>query len=181
MKSAILIDVETTGLISPSANGLRNQPYITEIFCMKVDDNLEEVDTFHSFVRPPISIPENVSTITGITDQTVANAPMFDRVYRRLCEFFLGTEILVAHNCPFDAGMLEIELRRMDRLTNFPWPVLHVCTAEQSIRINGYRMGLKDLYKHVTGEDIQNHHRAEGDVRSLLRVFSWMCREGFIK
>ena len=179
MRSAILIDVETTGLIKPDGK-LRHQPYITEIFCLKVDEDLNELDSFSTLVKPKISIPDEVVRLTGITDEIVDDAPAFSSIYRKLSEFFLGTSILVAHNCPFDREMLEIELRRMESLTKFPWPMLHICTADRSTGILGRRMGLADLYQYVTGKEIKGHHRAEHDVRALLECFRWMCEEGLI-
>lgn len=181
MTTAIVFDTETTGLLRPSANKLEDQPYLTEIFAYKVDENVEIVDKFESLVRPPIPVPEKITRLTRINDQMLASAPNFRKLYPDLAKFFLGSSFLVAHNASFDVGILETELRRIDKLTQFPWPPHHLCTAEYSTAINGSRMSLKNLCKHITGEGVSGHHRAQNDVDALLMCFRWLCTEGIIK
>jgi DNA polymerase III epsilon subunit-like protein len=181
MTTAILFDTETTGLMKPSANSLKEQPHMTEIFAYKVDSNIQIIDQFHSMIRPPIPVPEEITRLTRINDQMLASAPPFRKVYPLLAEFFLGSTILVAQNAPFDVSILEVELRRLDKLTQFPWPPMHICTAEYSTAINGSRMSLKKLHTHITGEEVKGHHRAQNDVDALLTVFRWLCEEGIIK
>ena len=176
----ILFDTETTGLLKPDAVDIASQPYITEIYCMKTDDNMNKIGEFYSLVKPPISIPQEVTAITGIKDSDLVNAPMFSGIYPKLSEFFLGETIMVAHNLAFDRGMLINELTRIESQYKFPWPQTHICTAEASIPISGKRFGLADLYKLITGHPIKSHHRADADVLALHTCLKYLIEKGFV-
>jgi DNA polymerase III epsilon subunit-like protein len=176
----ILFDTETTGLLCPESSDISKQPYITEIYCMKIDDSMKKIDEYHSMVKPPIPISEEITKITGITDKDVARAPLFSGIYPDLAKFFLGETIMVAHNVAFDRGMLMYELMRIECEYKFPWPSVHICTAEASIPITGKRQGLADLHLLATGQPIKNHHRADSDVRALHTCLRFLIEKGYI-
>ena len=183
----ILFDTETTGLVKPSAIPLHKQPYITEISCLKIDDDVaddEEIKilgTFDSLVRPPIPISEEITKITGINDQILQDAPEFCEIYKELAEFFHGANELIAHNLSFDRSMVEIELKRISKQTQFPWPIKHTCTVERSKHIEGHRLSLAKLHTKVTGSGHTGAHRADADVAALFRCYHWLCEQGHIK
>jgi DNA polymerase-3 subunit epsilon len=101
----IVLDTETTGL-DPN-DGHR----IIEIGCVEVVGRRRSGRTFHRYVNPERSIPEDSAAIHGITDDHVAACPVFADVAREFFEFVDGTE-LVIHNAPFDVGFLNAELER---------------------------------------------------------------------
>jgi DNA polymerase-3 subunit alpha (Gram-positive type) len=178
----ILFDTETTGLIGNASLPLTEQPEIIEVACIRVDDEtLEEVGRFDSFVRPSrLPLPAKITEITGITDEMLAGKPTFARVLPLLADFFLGERTLVAHNAAYDVGMMMLELRRLDRVNKFPWPIQHCCTVEMNMDIKGHRMKQGDLYTHVTGQPLQGAHRAMNDVEGLLAIVRWMRTQGKI-
>lgn len=176
----ILLDTETTGLTKPEPAPLKEQPYITEIYCLKLDSEGNEIGEFERLVKPPIPIPPEITKITGITDQTLRKAPMFSEIAQSLAEFFCGSKFMVAHNLGFDRAMLIYELKRLELEYRFPWPYTHICTAEASVPINGQRMGLAKLYELKTGRPLAKHHRAKDDVKTLKECFGWLCQEGYI-
>ena len=109
----IFFDTETTGLLMPDASDIALQPHIIEFAAIKSDENLEEVSRIEFFVKPPISIPAEVTKITGLTDEHVKDAePLISRMVE-IQEFFLGEKILVAHNVSYDVGVLHYELNRL--------------------------------------------------------------------
>jgi len=168
----ILLDVETTGLLRASERPLEDQPYITEIYALKRQGKKKLF--FHSLIKPPIPIPEEVVKITGITDEMVKDAPSFAQIYVNLFQFYLGVNVLVGHNVSFDAGVLEYELKRIDRVTRFPWPPQWFCTVEQSFSIKGRRLKLSELYLMATGEEFKGAHRAREDVEALAVCYDWL-------
>ena len=176
----IIWDTETTGLLGPSALPISEQPYLTEIALMRVDAGLNEVERFHTLIRPPISIPDVTIKINGIDDAMVAKSPSFARIYATLANFFLGEEVMVAHNLPFDRGMLATELQRLDRLLQFPWPSSHLCTAEESESIEGKYLKQQYLYELATGKPANQTHRAMGDVEQLLVVIRYLRKLGLM-
>lgn len=178
----IILDTETTGLLKPWATNPANQPYITEFYAIKIDENWEMVDELETFLKPPIPLPEETIKITGITEEMVAFAPSFIQFYDDLCDFFLGETVMVAHNEPFDAGMIRAELQRHDLQFSFPWPKNHHCTVELSYPIKNRRLRLTQLHEIATGRPHDDGaHRAKSDVMALVRCYKWLHENGFVR
>lgn len=96
-ESYVVLDLETTGRN-------HNKDSIIEIAAVKyVHGN--EIGTFETLVNPGKLIPEEVTDLTGISNEAVATAPEIKEV---LPEFitFIGKLPIVAHNAPFDKSFL---------------------------------------------------------------------------
>jgi DNA polymerase-3 subunit epsilon len=93
MDDYVVFDLETTGL-KPS------ESEIIEIGAIKYENN-EEVDLFHSYVKPNRHISSRITRINGITDDIVKDAPSIDEALPAFLAF-ADKETLVAHNAPFD-------------------------------------------------------------------------------
>jgi len=96
-----IVDVETTGMGRLSR--------ICEIGAVRVE-NRGIVDTFETIVDP--CVPITNSHIHGVTDSMTYGAPGFESVLPKLLEFTFGS-VFVAHNAPFDIGMLVAEQERI--------------------------------------------------------------------
>ena len=180
--NTIIFDTETTGLIKPSANDVKDQPYITEIYCLKIDSEGKIIGEFESLVRPPVSLNAEVQRITGLTDDMLKNAPTFAEIVHALSMFFLGTQRVVAHNLAFDKSMLGNELVRVNKLINFPWPIEHICTVEKSMHYEQRRLNLTRLHEYLfNGQGFPNAHRAKNDVMPLYNCYMEMIKRGDIK
>ena len=178
----VFYDTETTGLLKPAANDVSKQPYIIEICAMKFDDDMNLVDELSSFVKPPIPISDEITKITKITNEMIKDAPTFASIYRNLCDIFLGSHRVVAHNLGFDRAMLANELVRIDKLIQFPWPMDHVCTVQKSMSYEGRRLNLTRLHEMATGKpQIDGAHRAKTDVLALVECYKFLVKEGKIK
>jgi DNA polymerase-3 subunit alpha (Gram-positive type) len=178
----IVFDTETTGLIGHDHIPLHEQPEIIEFAALKLDDHtLGIVDRIEMLIKPKIlPLPAKIVEITHITDDMLTDAPSFARVLPEIEQFFLGERTVVAHNAPYDIGMLMYELKRLDRVTRFPWPTVQLCTVELSMGIRGARMRLGDLYTHATGATPGGWHRAMQDVEMLTDIVRWMKSEGLV-
>jgi DNA polymerase III epsilon subunit-like protein len=175
----ILLDTETTGLTEISVAPLDSQPRVLELFARRVDDQtLETQSELHFMCSPGIPIPEKVTQITGITDDMVKGERRFAAHYLELAQFFLGETILVAHNLPYDRTVLLHELTRIDKITQFPWPYVHICTVERSQDLTNKYLTLTNLYIHYYGTDPHQLHRGAGDVDILHAVVRAMRKEG---
>lgn len=85
----VVFDIETTGL-SP------NRSEIIQLSAIKVKKD-EVVDRFDSYVHPTESIPTSIVYLTGISDETVKDAPSVKTVINNFKLFFEGLP-LVGHN-----------------------------------------------------------------------------------
>ncbi|MFC1671918.1 PolC-type DNA polymerase III [Planctomycetota bacterium] len=97
-----VLDVETTGL------SYRNGDRICEVGVVRVRDGTP-VASFQALVDPGIPMPAMASSVNGITDGMVADAPLFSEIaeeFRR----FVGDDVLAIYNAPFDIGFIRNEL-----------------------------------------------------------------------
>lgn len=178
----IFIDTETTGFLKPNAVELSMQPFMTEICITRLDNNFDLVGEFESFIKPPIPIPPEVTDITGISDDTVRDAPSFIGIFDNLVNIFLGEKVLIAHNAPFDVGVLAFELMRYDMQHRFPWASVHHCTVEISMPIRDKYLSLKILHEIATGtQHLEGAHRAKNDVYALIRCYKWLVEHDYVE
>lgn len=171
----IILDIEGTSLPLAKAAPQEEQPRIAEIAALKLDtETLGLVDTFSTFVHPGIEVPREFTKITGITDEMLEGAPSFARIYPDLAKFFTGTDTLVAHNLPYDRGVLAFELARIDRSHRFPWPMNHICTVELTEHFEGKPLKQEYLFEAITRTEANQSHRAFDDALQLLEIVRWL-------
>lgn len=165
--TAFAFDTETTGLIDNLSMPDAHLPELIEFYgCEFVWETGEVVREFETFVKPERDIEEIITKITGITDETVKDAPRFPDVAERIQEALLWTEPVLAHNLSYDEDMLTLEFRRRGLDLRLP---LRVCTVEQTVHLKGYRLSLGALHETLFGEPHQDAHRARTDVMAMVR------------
>ena len=104
----IFLDTETTGL-SPE-NGDR----IVEIGCVEMDNRRLTGRHLHFYLNPQRKGSEDAIRIHGLTDEFLADKPLFAAIADELLAFVADAEIII-HNAGFDVGFLDEELRRAGR------------------------------------------------------------------
>ncbi len=97
-QTIVALDLETTGL-SPQFDA------IIEIGAVKFKGSRNEGE-FHSLVNPGREIPPEITQLTGITNNMVANAPRIDKVLPQLVQF-VGDAPVLGHNVRFDLGFVQ--------------------------------------------------------------------------
>lgn len=193
MSKRLVFDTETTGFLLPSTAELKDQPHIIEIGLIIVTPKCRHPDcdcgvqgcndkslltTEKSWLLNPVQpLTDEITKITGLKDDDLRGKPTFIEVLPELIECFLGARELIAHNMPFDLGMLLVELRRIGKETAFPFPPEQLCTVSSYSHLKGHNMKLVDLYKHVMGVELKQTHRALDDARALLQI---LIKEGII-
>ena len=115
----VFLDTETTGLSAEAGDR------IVEIGCIEMESRRYSGRTLHHYVNPQRSSHPDAVRIHGITDEFLADKPLFASIAEELIEFVAGAEIVI-HNASFDVGFLNEELRRMAR------PKLHSYVAQVS-------------------------------------------------
>ena len=157
----IVFDLETTGLNPASEE-------ITEIAAVRVVEG-EIRDSFQTYVNPHKPIPPEITELTGISDETVADAPDLDKA---VPEFLAwageGRYPLVAHNAGFDMGFLRTACQRLGIEREFT----SIDTLEMS------RLMLPHMHKfklNILAKELQvgpfEHHRASEDAAVLGRIY----------
>ncbi|UZJ80859.1 ATP-dependent DNA helicase DinG [Fictibacillus sp. KU28468] len=150
----VVIDVETTG--NAPARGDR----VIQIGAVVVENNII-VDRFSSFVNPEIPIPPFIEQLTGINDEMVADAPLFEEVAPVILQMLEGS-YFVAHNVLFDLNFLQEEFENSG-YQRFTGPLLD--TVELSrillLQADGYQLGQLADYLGIVHE---NPHQADSDA-----------------
>ncbi len=104
----ILSDTETTGLNF-------KEDRIIEIGAVEIIGNVITGNYFHEYIRPGRQkVHEDALRIHGITDEFLADKPLFSEVIPRY-EAFLGRDNVVFHNANFDIRMFDAEYNRLKR------------------------------------------------------------------
>ncbi len=159
--SFVVFDLETTGAKAPPCR-------ITEIGAYKVE-NCELVGEFHTLVNPEVPIPPFITSLTGISDDMVRDAPRFCEVADDFLRF-IGDSVLVAHNSPFDLRFLNHEISMVHDECRVGNPAL--CTVQLSRRllpdIENHKLKTVASYYSV---DLINHHRASDDAHATAKIF----------
>lgn len=179
MTAMMILDTEADGLITNDSLPPARQPRIVEVAAKIVDPKtLKVVDTFQAMFDPKVQLTAKFTEITGITQDDVKGLPSFAKSYVDLCKFFLGVPMLIAHNVKYDAGILKFALMRIDRLLQFPWPPIRLCTVEATHHYKGHRLSLERLHEHLFDQAPKQEHRAMADVDLLLKCLRRMKRNG---
>lgn len=154
-----IIDIETTGVS-------KHRGKITEIAIYK-HDGKQVIDEFVSLINPETSIPHDISRLTGITNQMVADAPRFFEVAKRILEITEAT-VFVAHNVNFDFGFMEEEFDRL----GYDFQRKKMCTVKQSrLLIPGHRSYSLGKLTTELGINLDGRHRAAGDAKATVKLF----------
>ncbi|MBQ5709167.1 MAG: PHP domain-containing protein, partial [Anaerotignum sp.] len=156
----VVFDIETTGLSRETEN-------ITEIGAVKLQDG-KIVDRFSTFVNPEKPISDEITKLTGITDEMVADAPVIQDI---LPEFlsFCGDAVLVAHNANFDMGFIRVNAERKCGI-EVKNTVLDTLELSRSLlpELNKHKLNL--VCDHL-GVSLEGHHRAVNDAEATAEVF----------
>lgn len=175
----IVFDTETTGLPKPTAAPLEEQPKIIEFAAVRLDPKtLKQVAAFEFICSPGEKLDPVITKITGIKDSDLEDKPPFGAFYNDLAEFFLGEREMAAHFIGFDRSLLTFDLTRIDKLTQFPWPIKHLCTVEASFSIKNRRLKLSELHEMAMGKPHKDAHRAMADVVALADCCRWLRKKG---
>ena len=173
----IFMDTETTGLLKPEPVDLDEQPYIVELYCIKVDDDFQPLGEYNVLIKPPIPLPDTITKITGIRPAQLEGKLPFGNHIDALKDMFLGVKTLIGHNLAFDRGMLINELRRYEQEFSFPWPPQQHCTVEMSEHFQNRRLSLTNLHTLATGKPHAGAHRAKEDVFATVRCYHWLLEQ----
>lgn len=143
---------------------------------ISVVENGRIADTFYSLVNPETHFDSFNIRLTGITPEAVSHAPTFEALWPKI-EPIMGSGVLVAHNAPFDMGVLAKCLRTY----GIAWQpqALYACTCKMG------RLCYPDLPNHkldtmcrYLGIDLSHHH-AGSDSNACAELLIDYIKKGF--
>lgn len=154
-----IIDIETTG-------GSPKFEKITEIAIILHDGHCIQ-EEYTTLVNPEKAIPYHITSLTGISNEMVADAPRFYEIARKIVELTEG-HVFVAHNANFDYRFIKEEFARL----GYDYKRNTLCTVKLSRKIlpgkRSYSLG--NLCDEL-GIVIQGRHRAMGDAMATAKLF----------
>ncbi len=167
IKDYVVIDLETTGLHADSDK-------IIELAAIKVVNGVP-VKSINTFVQYKGKLSSKITSITGIRDVDLINAPDRKSVLRSL-KVFVGDLPLIGHNiAEFDNKFLWFSMKSVgiEPLNNPLIDTLEL--AKQNFILDSYR--LSSLCEKFDIK-IDNTHRALDDAKLTLKLFIKMQEAG---
>ncbi len=158
----IVFDTETTGF------GVEEHRVI-EIGCVEMINRLPSGKFFHIYLNPERDIDFGATKVHGITNDKVANAPLFKDIVQEMLDFF-GDSPLVAHNAEFDFSFMNKELERVGLPPLMNEMVDTLVLARQ--KLPGQRHNLDSLCKFYGVDNSgRTYHGALLDAQLLADVY----------
>lgn len=163
-KPIVVVDIETTGMSSH-----RNR--ITEIGMIKTD-GFRILEEFHTLINPGRPIPNAITLLTGITDESVQMAPYFEDIAEKVHSFFHDSYFM-AHNVNFDFSFIKRQLNSL----GYDFQPRLLCSVKLSRhlypQVKGHSLE-KIIARH--GIQVDARHRALDDAFAVTE-FMRMSRE----
>ncbi|MFD1604277.1 exonuclease domain-containing protein [Flavobacterium artemisiae] len=155
-----IVDIETTG-------GNASHSRITEIAII-IHDGSTVLERYETLVNPEKDIPPSIFGLTGINNEMVAHAPIFDDISEKVMEM-LTDRIFVAHNVNFDYSFVHHQLAQ----AGLKWTAKKLCTVRAARKIKpglgSYSLGNLCNSLNI---GLENRHRAGGDADATAQLFS---------
>ncbi|MDZ7924243.1 MAG: DNA polymerase III subunit epsilon [Marinagarivorans sp.] len=170
MARQVVLDTETTGL--EPKQGHR----IIEIGCVELVNRRLTGRHYHQYINPERLIDEGAMAVHGITNEYVADKPVFAAIVDDFRSFIDGAE-LVIHNAPFDVGFMDSEFKRLNRGLGVTSDICTVLDTLAMARFKhpGQKNNLDALCKRYGVDNSQRDlHGALLDAEILADVYLFM-------
>lgn len=162
----VVVDVETTGG-SPGA-GHR----VIEVAAVRVS-NGTICESYATLVNPRCRIPAMITSLTGIGQEMVAEAPSFDGIADTLGGFLEG-RVFVGHNATFDWRFVSAE---MERARGRTLDGRRLCTLRLARRLLSHLPSRAlGALAHYYGLEMEAQHRALDDAVATARLLILFLR-----
>lgn len=156
MSRFIVFDVETPNRMSDR---------MSAIGITVIEDGMI-TDEFYSLVNPETNFDYFNTQLTGISEETVRDAPTFPEVWPQV-EPLMSEGLLVAHNAVFDMNVLKRCLHDYE----IKWKpyARYICTVQMGRRLlpgMSHKLNVLCDYYGICLE----HHKADSDSRACAEI-----------
>jgi len=123
----VVLDTETTGL-DP-----RRGDKLVEIGAVEMINRRLTGNNYHQYIQPERDVPMEAQAVHGITEEFLADKPIFAAVADDFLSFIDGAELII-HNAPFDLGFLDNELGMLAKARGTRLPKIRdICDVTDSL------------------------------------------------
>ena len=167
----VFLDTETTGL--KVADGDR----LIEIGCIEMVDRRPTGRHLHHYVNPQRPSHPDAVRVHGITDDFLADKPLFEAIAHELLAFVHEAEVVI-HNAAFDVGFIDAEFERLGlpRLADQAGAITDTLALARDL-FPGKQNNLDALCKRLEVDNSQRElHGALLDAGLLAEVYLRMTR-----
>ena len=130
--------------------------------------------TFHSLVDPQTRFDTFNVRLTGISPESVIGKPAFPELWEHI-EPMMSRGMLVAHNAPFDLGVLKKCLRDYGIFWK-PY-IRYVCTVQMGRQLLPGVSHRLDALSGYYGIPL-DHHQADSDSRACAEILLRYIEDG---
>jgi DNA polymerase III epsilon subunit-like protein len=170
-RTLFLFDLETTGLLQSDSRGRPLPVGIVEFGYLSADMD-GEISHYSAYVDPEIPIPVEASNIHGITSAEVAGAQSYPGLHMHLHEALMTCAVGGFNTRLYDIPVLRNNAARY-QLGDLTAP-LQIDVRDVWIGVSGQKRGKLSVVAGSYGVDVQNAHRAMGDVLTTAALLANM-------
>ena len=161
----ICFDTETTGF-NP-LNGDR----LVEIGAVELINHIPTGKVFHKYINPERDVPEEVVKVHGLTNEFLADKPIFAEIAQEWIDFIGEDGIFVAHNAQFDMNFINYELSKLGYKT-YDWDRVVDTLEIAKNQFPGARNNLDALCRRFNIDNsARTFHGALLDAELLAEVY----------
>lgn len=132
-----------------------------------VRDN-QLVDEFYTLIQPESRFDQRNIAIHGIHPADVVAAPKFPDVWPVIKQFYTANQLVIAHNAPFDNGVLKATLNHYQIATPHYLSLDTVRTSRKLYpQLPNHRL---NTVADALGIDLEHHHNALDDTVAAAKI-----------
>jgi DNA polymerase III epsilon subunit-like protein len=178
----LFLDLETTGLAPKEGSSYCDYKQTDKYdscriiqICMILYNDDVLIDEICSYIDPKITIPQKITDLTKINNQSVKNKKFTKEMIQKIKSFLKLGKKIIGHNVEFDIVVLASELYRMGEteLASILYSKPIFCTMKNAYKLqktNKY-IKLQTLYSTFFKESLGDAHDAKIDVLMCKKLY----------
>ncbi|WP_394172338.1 exonuclease domain-containing protein [Guptibacillus hwajinpoensis] len=164
----VVFDLETTGFYPNKGDAMLS------IGAVKVTGELIEKDTFYSLVQSSTAPSDEVTTLTGITEEDLESAPPLSDVLARFYQFMKG-HTLVAHHAKHEQAFMQHASWSLMR-ANFDHRIVDTSFLIRIVDPEQRGFQLEDCCT-TCGVEVKDRHNALGDAKMTAELWCYYVKK----
>lgn len=142
---------------------------MVEIGAIKIDSATpDQHEVFHCLVKPGLPVPPDVSLVHEIFDGDLMQAESTGMAVKGFSDFVADADLLVAHNAPFDVGVVSLALDEFGLPAPSAPVVCTLALARKAKQTSDNKLGTVAAHYGIATE---YGHRALSDARVCAQYF----------